>query len=564
MSRIQTAAIAATFCLFIACRQQQEEPVLQVPVAVTADTAIATFPIPRLDSGETALFFARHPVLLPFAASVEEYYRAGNGQYVWFNTAGVKEQAGFFLNLLRNLSTEGIQDTLPYSQRTDSLLQLIAAASYSYSGGDANTAELELLLTSQFFAYADRVYSGLNENTSRSLSWFIRRQHLTLSELLDALLERGPEAFVSALPLHQQYHLLKAAAQQLMQIQEAEWPALALPEGVRYLEAGDSAALVADIQYRLHLLGDMDSIAMPGVFDSLTTAAVQHFQQRHGLSADGQAGPFFFRELNISPATRLQQLYANMERYRWLGNSMQGSYLLANIPEFKLYVIENDTIAWDMNIIVGKASTGTIIFNDELEQVVFSPYWFVPASIIRNEIIPAMIKDNSYLDRNNMEVYNLQNRQTIDHAGWDWTKWRSTSFPYGIRQRPGGGNALGRVKFLFPNQYYIYFHDTPTHNLFARTQRTFSHGCIRLSEPARLAEYLLRNDRTWSRAAIDSAMYTSQSTTVPLAVPVPVFITYITCRTDSSGTLYWSSDVYGHDATLIKTLKERETAEIKL
>ena len=556
MPRFQSVVFTAV-CSFLlaACQEESEAPRPEAPIAVTADTIIATFPVPTLDTSEINAFFETHATLLPFAGAVADYYAAGDGKYVWFNTTGVKEQAGFFLNLLRNLSTEGIDDTLAYSRRSDSLLQIIAGAGYSYSGGDAQTAELELLLTSQFFAYSDRVYSGLNENTSRSLAWYIRRKHLTLSELLDTLLEQGPEAFVSVLPLHPQYHLLKEASSQLLRIQDAEWPVLSLPEDVRYLQAGDSSELVAAVQYRLHLLGDQDSIVQLGVFDTVTALAVRHFQQRHGLSVDGHAGPFFFRELNISPATRLQQLYANMERYRWLGNSMQGSYLLANIPEFKLYVIEEDTLAWDMNIIVGKASTGTIIFNDELEQVVFSPYWIVPSSIIRNEIIPAMIKDKSYLQRNNMEVYHLQNRQTIAHAGWDWSQWAKSGFPYGIRQRPGAGNALGRVKFLFPNQYYIYFHDTPTRDLFSRTQRTFSHGCIRLSEPARLAKYLLRNDSTWNRAAIDSAMYLQQSTYVQLSTPVPVFITYFTCRADSSGTLYWSSDVYGHDAAIIKALK---------
>jgi L,D-transpeptidase YcbB len=220
---------------------------------------------------------------------------------------------------------------------------------------------------------------------------------------------------------------------------------------------------------------------------------------------------------------------ANMERI--LKDTLQrgeGKRIVANIPEYKLYVYEDNREVLSMDIVVGKASNPTVAFNDMMEEIVFSPYWNVPPNIIRNEILPAMKRNKRYLASQNMEITGNEDGLPV------------------IRQRPGPGNALGKVKFLFPNKYNIYFHDTPAKTLFDREKRAFSHGCIRLSKPFELAKYLLK-DQGWTDDAIQKAMNARSEKWVKLEEKVPVFITYYTSWVDPYGDLQFRDDIYGHD-----------------
>jgi murein L,D-transpeptidase YcbB/YkuD len=242
-----------------------------------------------------------------------------------------------------------------------------------------------------------------------------------------------------------------------------------------------------------------------------------------------------------------------MERLRWMPDQPMGDFLFVNIPAYKLYVHEQGRVAWSMDVVVGREATRTVIFSDSLSQVVFAPYWNVPQSIIRNEILPAVKRDPRYLDRKNMEV--VRGGKVVPSQRIDWKRY-SSGVPFVIRQRPGGANALGRVKFLFPNAYSIYLHDTPSKGKFKEDQRAFSHGCIRLSEPMRLANYLLRGDTAWTEARIERAASATQEITVPVKPAVPVIIGYFTVWADSAGVVNFRDDIYGHDARLGRELFE--------
>jgi murein L,D-transpeptidase YcbB/YkuD len=219
-----------------------------------------------------------------------------------------------------------------------------------------------------------------------------------------------------------------------------------------------------------------------------------------------------------------------------------------------MHIYASDTLAWQMPVIVGKASTSTTIFNDNLEYIVFSPFWEVPQSIIRNEILPAAKKNVHYLTKNHFEIVNAK-QEIIDPESVQWEKYNASNFPYLIRQTPGAHNALGWVKFIFPNAYNIYFHDTDSRGLFANTQRSFSHGCIRVAEPQRLAEHLLREDSlVWGKKKIDSVMYSGKPTKVLLKKKIPVFIAYFTTWVDDDGDINFRDDIYGHDAKLEESL----------
>jgi murein L,D-transpeptidase YcbB/YkuD len=297
------------------------------------------------------------------------------------------------------------------------------------------------------------------------------------------------------------------------------------------LSKGDSSVVIAQIRKRLALTGDFDGDTSSHRYTADLLDAVKRFQESRGLQADGVIGPSVIEELNIPASKIVQGIVLNMERARWVPVSLEGSYLVVNIPAYKLYVYDHDSIVWDMNIVAGQPIHETVIFNGDLKYVVFSPYWNVPQSIYKNEILPGIQRDPNYLTKHNMEMVGN-----------------------GVRQKPGPKNSLGRVKFLFPNSYNIYLHDTPSKSLFNRESRAFSHGCIRLAEPKKLAMYLLRNKPEWTEKKIEAAMQSNKEKWVTLDKPVPVFISYFTAWVGRNGALNLRRDVYNRDTRLATML----------
>jgi murein L,D-transpeptidase YcbB/YkuD len=290
---------------------------------------------------------------------------------------------------------------------------------------------------------------------------------------------------------------------------------------------GDSNNTIKALKKRLYTSGDMEFIDTSSLYNKELVAVVKKVQKRHGFKEDGLVFTEFLKELNVPVEKRIHQLKININRLEKM-EITSGTRLVANIPEFKLHVYEGDQHIFDMPIVVGKSSSKTISFNDQMKHVVFSPYWNVPSSIVSAEILPAMDRDRTYLKRNGYEQVGSEN-----------------GLPK-IRQKPGKNNSLGLVKFIFPNSHNIYFHDTPAKSLFQARKRTFSHGCIRLAEPEKLARYLLK-DQNWDDARIKKAMHAGKEQWVALDKPVAVSITYITAWVGNDGEINFREDVYGHD-----------------
>jgi murein L,D-transpeptidase YcbB/YkuD len=221
----------------------------------------------------------------------------------------------------------------------------------------------------------------------------------------------------------------------------------------------------------------------------------------------------------------------NMERSRWVTKNPPSNHLIVNIPEFKLYALENDSVVWKMNVVVGQNQHKTVVFNGDIKYVVFAPYWNIPASILKNETLPAMRRNKNYLATHNME-------------------WNNGN----VRQKPGPNNALGLVKFLFPNSHSIYLHDSPAKSLFNETTRAFSHGCIRVAEAKKLALYLLRKDTAWNSEKISAAMNGGKEKYVTLKDPLPVFIAYFTSWVSRDGQLNFRKDIYERDNRLLQMI----------
>jgi len=297
----------------------------------------------------------------------------------------------------------------------------------------------------------------------------------------------------------------------------------------RQYKQGESAPFIRQLKKRLHTSGDLQVLDTSMVFTPALETAVKKAQRRFGFPENGIVESVLVTELNVPVQERLQQLEANLQRSQSFAVTGPGRRIVVNIPEYKLHVYEGDRHVFDMNVVVGKESSPTETFSKELTHIVFSPYWNVPSSIVKSEILPAMRRNRRYLANKGYEQTGTENGLPV------------------IRQKPGKNNSLGQVKFLFPNEHAIYFHDTPAKSLFSQRTRAYSHGCVRLAEPQKLAEYLLSDDAAWNPGKISSAMNAGKEQWVKLNAPVPVSIIYLTAWVDDEGVLNFRHDIYGKD-----------------
>jgi murein L,D-transpeptidase YcbB/YkuD len=304
---------------------------------------------------------------------------------------------------------------------------------------------------------------------------------------------------------------------------------------------------VAALRARLRVEGDLSSPIRAGsdVYDAALADAVKRFELRHGLTGNGILDPATVAALNVPVEQRIRQIDLNLERWRWLPADLGRQYVLVNIPSFQLATYEDGRAALTMKVVTGKPDSPTPVFSDEMTSVVFSPYWNVPPNIAEDEIIPAVRRDPGYLRRNDLEL--VRGPQVVGPAALG-------RLGVEIRQRPGSRNALGLVKFVFPNPFNVYLHGTPADAPFTRTRRAFSHGCVRVQKPSELARWVLSGMRQWTPAAIEAAMRAGRERPLALPGPIPVYITYQTVQASRDGTVFFWPDVYGHDAAQMPLL----------
>ena len=310
---------------------------------------------------------------------------------------------------------------------------------------------------------------------------------------------------------------------------------------------GDSSEILINVKNQLYLLGDIEVANQSKLFDSSLFYGVKNFQNRYGLKSNGILTKQTLLQLNRPIETLIKTIQLNLMRRKLELPKNLEDYVVVNLPEFKLHTYYNSEETCSYKVIIGKTTkkTQTKIFNDLIEFIVFCPYWSIPKGIIIKEILPEIKKNKNFLHQNNMEV-TTQNGEIIPSTRINWSIY-SKNFPYSIRQRPGDKNALGKVKFLFPNPYSIYVHDTPEKKLFSKEIRTFSHGCIRLETPLKLAFYLLRSDKNYSHQKINQIIKNGKQTYIKLKNKVPIYITYYTAWVDTSGKLNFRADIYDRD-----------------
>jgi murein L,D-transpeptidase YcbB/YkuD len=480
-----------------------------------------------LDSTQIAVFLKHYPGLREFAKDLIGFYSKRQFAYAWYEDGKIIEQAGNLTNRVLNLQNEGLYKVTPYQAQLDSLFYNADTLK-----NKPNT-QLELMLTAQYFVFSKLAWKGMNDSASRSTNWYLPRKKVSYAIYLDSLLKVPGIQQAGDEPVYRQYELLRGYLKKYRDLDKLDsW----LPILSKTLKPGDSSEIVRRVKSRLFKLQDYTGDTTTQIFDVNLLAGIKHFQERHGLNLSGFMDKAAFSELNVPLKKRIQQILVNMERSRWLPVHLEGDYLAVNIPEFKLHVYHADSLLWSCEVVVGKTMHQTAIFYGEIKYVVFSPYWNVPPSIVRKEVIPGMKRNPSYLQAQNMEITG-----------------RLDGLPV-VRQKPGPLNSLGLVKFLFPNSYNIYLHDTPSKSLFGEPSRGFSHGCIRLKEPVKLANFLLKDRPEWDAGAIDLAMHSGTEKSVTLKNKVPVFIAYFTAFIDRDHVINFRKDIYNRDDKLAAML----------
>jgi len=532
---MKNCLIAVVFIMvgFASCAQKKPRAVVPIERDTTI-TEVNAFTHLFLDSIQVARYIEDRQLEDSLSQLLRNFYNSRNYQLAWFTEDGVAEQTQAFFTLHQQYINEFKDSSFMFPEQLKTELEQLLFQDTVIREISTPLAEVELQLTQHFFNYVSYAYTGTVD--PEILQWHIPRKRIDAMVLLDSLVERNGKKLEEWEPVNQQYKLLKKAILHLYEVEKkSDWGEISLGLAKKY-EEGDSASFVIQLKKKLLQTGDLKTQDTTVLFTSELTEAVKRYQYRMGLIEDGVVGKSVVRELNIPIKTRIEQLLINMERMRWMPNMPDGNGIVVNIPQYQLHVFEEGQIVFRMNIVVGKTGSETVIFSDELKYVVFSPYWNVPRSIVRSEIYPAMKENPSYLSQKNMEQTGFNNGLPV------------------IRQKPGNTNSLGRVKFIFPNSYNIYLHDTPSRSLFGAEKRAFSHGCIRVEQPVKLAEYLLRNDKEWTEEKISQAMRINTEKWVALEKPVPVFISYFTAWVDQEGKLNFRDDIYGHDQIMAERL----------
>jgi len=480
------------------------------------------------------------------------FYARHGYRPAWLDTDGTPSAAaGELLKALGEADREGLR-AADYNR--GHLQKLLAALQQGGAAADAERlADFDLLFTDAYLTYAAHLLAGRLPPRKVDPEWAIKPRSRDLAEALsEALSGIGiAESLRAMTPKGKGYAQLREVLQRYRKVeQEGGWPTVSGALG-----PGAQGAQVRNLRARLQASGDLtegDAGKNP-VYDKAVADAVRRFQKRHGLAETGSVNAATAAALNVPVAKRIRQVELNMERWRWLPDDFGSRYILVNIPSFKMNVVENGKRVMESKVVVGRLERQTPTFTANMAYLVLSPKWYVPRSIAVKDKLPQLKRNPYALARQNIRIYNSAGQQ-LNPGAINWKAVGAGNFNYQLRQDAGPRNALGGIKFMFPNPYNVYLHDTPTRGLFSQNQRTFSSGCIRISNPVELAEYLLKHDPKWSRDAIRAAAVSGKQRVVNLPQQVPVYLLYWTAWVDEDGLAHFRDDIYSRDKPLVRAL----------
>ena len=414
------------------------------------------------------------------------------------------------------------------------------------SASQERLLEAELAMSGAVMRYARHAQQGRVTPSEVSSFVDISRPDMDRAAVLEAVaVSANPRAVLGAFhPTHAGYRALREELKaRLLSTEVTEEPVLV--DGGKVLRPGQTDDRVAQMRVRLGLAETLDDASTK--YDKALVDAVEAFQRENGLTVDGIVGPQTISVLNGAQGASITDIIVNMERWRWLPRDLGDHHVFVNIPEYHLDVVSDGRTVFETRVIVGTIKTQTPVFSDEMEHLVVNPSWNVPVSIAKRSILPAVQNDPTYVSRRNFQVYMRAGGRyhAVEAESIDWTNVSAGDVRF--RQRPGGGNALGDIKFMFPNRHAVYLHDTNSRGLFRRTTRALSNGCVRVENPVDFSDALLRLEERWSASSVQSLIRRGREAQMNLDRHIPVHLAYFTVAASEGGDLRRHEDVYGHD-----------------
>ncbi|QQS53337.1 MAG: L,D-transpeptidase family protein [Candidatus Competibacteraceae bacterium] len=483
------------------------------------------------------------------------FYAGRNYRAAWLDAGGKPlPVADSLLRTLGQAEHEGLRSTDYPHAHLRKLYEALQRDTAAPTAGQL--ADFDLLFTDTFLTYGSHLLSGRLPPRKIDPEWTIKPRSRDLTEVLErALADDTVAKSLQALsPRSKGYVELREVLRRYRTVEQAGgWPLVGSAKGVR-------GSQVERLRARLQASGDLpagqEQSAKNGAYDKSVAEALRRFQKRHGLKETGTVNTATLAALNVPVSERMRQVELNMERWRWLPDDFGPRYILVNIPSFKMGVFENGRQVMEAKVVVGRQERQTPTFTANMAYLVLSPKWYVPRSIAVKDKLPQLKRNPYALKRQKIRIYNSAG-QEIDPGSIDWRAVSAKSFRYQLRQDAGPRNALGGIKFMFPNPYSIYLHDTPSRELFSRNQRTYSSGCIRISNPVELANYLLKHDPKWNKDTIKTAAASGKQRVVRLPEEVPVYLLYWTAWVDDEGFLNFRDDIYQRDKPMVRALYQK-------
>jgi murein L,D-transpeptidase YcbB/YkuD len=487
---------------------------------------------------------------------VEGFYNERKYQPAWSHNGQLLQAA-----ILIKAAEEAYGDGLTPDYYHLSLIKsLVGKAQKESTLDQAGLADLDILLTDAFLTLSCHFSGGCVNPVTIEAEWFAKQRTVDVSSVLEqALRERQiRESLTRLLPERDSYGRLKQALARYRDLLlKGEWP---LVSGGSVLKKDLVSGRVVELRKRLAASGDLDAEGTNGgdLFDEKLEQAVILFQKRHGLKADGSVGPATLNALNVPLDQRIRQMELNMERMRWIPGNVDQRSIVVNIANFELNVIEKEKTVLSMRAVVGKPFQRTPVFTAKMTYLVINPSWNVPVSIAQKEILKKIQNEPQYLSKQNITVLRGWGPQEkkIDPESIDWSRINANTLAYRFRQEPGPLNPLGRIKFVLPNKFDVYLHDTSSRRLFSESVRTFSHGCTRVEKPVELGEYVLQDANRWTQEELLAEIEKGTEQTILLPQPLNVHFVYLTAWVDEDGVLQFRNDIYKRDRQLDEALRK--------
>lgn len=503
----------------------------------------------RLEEATTPLYVEGNAIAA--RGLLQAIYRARDYQLLWTRDDAVQQ----LLTAVRTADQHGLE---PQDYHLLALEELLSSEDAPTRRFDERAA-VDLLLTDALIRLTYHLYFGKVDPHTLDPSWSFARNLDGIdpvTTVIDAVTQATVfRLFQDATPNQLFYRRLQRALAEYRQLQATGgWPLV--PSGPA-LKPGMREPRVDALRRRLIRSGDaeVDPTGDPSFFDAALEQAVQRFQHRHGLFADGLVGAATLAALNTTVDARIETLRVNLERARWVLHDLPPEFLIVDIAGFEAAYLRGREVVWSSRAVVGQPYRKTPVFRSEITHLVLNPSWTIPPTILRDDILPAVQQDPEYLRQRHIAVLD-RNGEPVDPSTVDWARYGGANLPYNLRQAPGPDNALGRIKFMFPNPHFVYLHDTPSRDLFRQSARAFSSGCIRIERPFELAALLLEDSARWSRAELEAAADSGTTRTLRVPQPRPVLLLYWTVVVGDHGTVHFRRDIYERDGAVAEALNK--------